>query len=117
MLNAVYKGSQGAFVGGGFGAGVHSLTEPAAVGMPLACGPAIHKQPDAQQFVQEGFCRVIASPTELEQWVTAAVVDRQTNALLTRRSSQYVANQSGGTEMYIQHLLPILKATNGGIAP
>ena len=37
-LLRLYSIADAAFVGGGFGAGVHSVTEPAGYGMPIACG-------------------------------------------------------------------------------
>ncbi len=40
FLAELYAAADWAFVGGGFGAGVHSTIEPAIQGVPIACGPA-----------------------------------------------------------------------------
>jgi 3-deoxy-D-manno-octulosonic-acid transferase len=44
-----------AYVGGGFGsAGLHSVLEPAAWGLPVAFGPRWHNSRDAELLVSEG---------------------------------------------------------------
>lgn len=39
FLSELYAAADWAYVGGGFGAGVHSTIEPALQGIPVACGP------------------------------------------------------------------------------
>ncbi len=48
QLGDLYSAASVAFVGGGFhAAGLHSVLEPAAYGVPVICGPASPTQPDA----------------------------------------------------------------------
>src|SRR5208282_542723 len=39
FLSELYAAVDWAYVGGGFGVGVHSTIEPAIHGIPIACGP------------------------------------------------------------------------------
>lgn len=70
MLLGLYAIADAAFVGGGFGAGVHSVTEPAAFGVPIACGPNISRSADAVQFHTMGLLRVTETPGALVEWLT-----------------------------------------------
>ena len=40
FLAELYAHADWAYVGGGFGSGIHSTLEPAAAGIPICCGPA-----------------------------------------------------------------------------
>src|SRR5690554_3126937 len=43
-----------AYVGGGFGTGLHNILEPAAFGLPVTFGPIHNKFPEAQAFIDAG---------------------------------------------------------------
>jgi 3-deoxy-D-manno-octulosonic-acid transferase len=47
ILLEAYEGFDLAFVGGGFGLGLHNIIEPALWKIPTLCGPYIDKQPEA----------------------------------------------------------------------
>ncbi|HLW30098.1 MAG TPA: glycosyltransferase N-terminal domain-containing protein [Brumimicrobium sp.] len=51
VLADAYRYGRIAYVGGGFGTGLHNILEPAAFGLPVIFGP-IHKRfPEAQEFI------------------------------------------------------------------
>jgi len=55
VLAALYGAGMMAWVGGGFGrAGLHSVLEPAAWGLPIAVGPNWRESHDAVELVREG---------------------------------------------------------------
>ena len=54
MLTQLYILADVAYVGGGFGAGVHSVLEPAVYGMPIVTGPRIERSDEAVQLLQTG---------------------------------------------------------------
>ena len=43
-----------AIVGGGFGAGIHNVLEPAAFGVPVLFGPNHTKYQEAQDLIAQG---------------------------------------------------------------
>lgn len=98
LLLSLYSIADAAFVGGGFGAGVHSVTEPAVYGVPVACGPYINRASDAMALRKKNLLRVVTNATELVAWINETVlndavredVGSQTRALA--RQGQGAAN-------------------------
>jgi 3-deoxy-D-manno-octulosonic-acid transferase len=54
ILTQLYVLGDVAYVGGGFGAGVHNVLEPAVYGMPIITGPRIERSDEAMQLMQDG---------------------------------------------------------------
>ena len=54
ILTQLYVLGDIAYVGGGFGAGVHSVLEPAVYGIPIITGPRIERSDEAIQLMQSG---------------------------------------------------------------
>lgn len=54
MLNVLYQYGTIAYIGGGFGKGIHNTLEPAAFGLPILFGPKFEKFEEARQFVSRG---------------------------------------------------------------
>lgn len=69
-LLRLYAHAHGAYIGGGFGDGVHSVTEPAGYGIPLACGPAIGRARDAIALRERGALTVLNTTQETSAWLT-----------------------------------------------
>lgn len=68
MLAALYGAGTMAYVGGGFGrAGLHSVLEPAAWGLPVAFGPRWRDSRDAGLLIQGGAATAVGSARELRQ--------------------------------------------------
>lgn len=74
-LLSLYAAADLAFIGGGFGAGVHSLAEPAGFGLPCACGPNIRKSREGQELAYAGGVRVVPSASDVLDWLTTMVQD------------------------------------------
>ncbi len=54
LLTQLYVLADVAYVGGGFGSGVHSVLEPAVYGVPIITGPRIEKSDEALQLHKNG---------------------------------------------------------------
>lgn len=69
FLAEFYAEADWAYVGGGFGKGVHSVLEPAVSGLPIACGPArTEKFPEVALCRSAGLLQVVDSAREFEMW-------------------------------------------------
>lgn len=64
-LNTLYRYGVVAYIGGGFGAGIHNTLEPAAWGLPVIFGPRYKKFEEANQLIQRGAAFTIQEPEEL----------------------------------------------------
>src|SRR5690554_6990172 len=52
VLADVYQYGKIAYVGGGFGTGLHNILEPASFGLPVIFGPKHQKFPEAHEFIE-----------------------------------------------------------------
>lgn len=69
LLVELYPVAHWAFVGGGFGKGIHSTIEPAVCGIPVACGPArTGAFAEVQELTDQGVLTICRSPEEIRQW-------------------------------------------------
>ena len=73
FLSELYSAADWAWVGGGFGKGIHSALEPAIHGIPVAVGPrGIQNFPEVQELSGTGQLTVVSSDPMLERWVMTA---------------------------------------------
>lgn len=84
LLAELYGEMNWAYVGGGFGRGIHSTLEPAAHGLPILCGPNRTQQfAEVRELQKSGQLQVVHGPEEIQ-----AAVDRiQETATDSQRSS------------------------------
>ena len=54
MLNQLYKIAEWAYVGGGFGKGIHNILEASVYGIPVIYGPNYHKFMEAEKMIKQG---------------------------------------------------------------
>ena len=82
MLADLYAAGDAAFVGGGFhAAGLHSVLEPAAAGVPVAFGPRHAGSRDAGLLIAAGGGTAVATARVLaellKRWRTSAALRTQ----------------------------------------
>ena len=65
LLNTLYRYGTVAYIGGGFGKGIHNTLEPAAFGLPIIFGPKYEKFEEARQFVARGGAFSVNNAAEL----------------------------------------------------
>lgn len=85
ILGDLYALGRAAFVGGAFHkAGIHSVLEPAAYGVPVAFGPQYSRSRDAGLLLEHDGGSSVRTPTELasllERWMTGRGDEMGANA-------------------------------------
>jgi len=70
MLSRLYQYGKLAYIGGGFGAGIHNTLEPIAFGLPVLFGPRYGQFQEAHYLLREGGARCVCSSQELAQAFT-----------------------------------------------
>jgi 3-deoxy-D-manno-octulosonic-acid transferase len=92
ILVELYSEADFAFVGGGFGKGIHSTLEPAVSGIPVAAGPSRFESfPEALELEEAGVLRRIRSPSEFAEWLRERVVQKGEIRFLSAKRKQYRA--------------------------
>ncbi len=105
LLARLYKYGDIAYVGGGFGDGIHSLLEAAAWGKPVIFGPRHTKFAEAQGLIDAGGGFEVRNAEELRTVLDRLLVDRDALAKASEAASKYVRDRVGATERTIREVL------------
>ena len=104
LLAELYTVGWAAFVGGGFGVGVHSVLEPAAHGLPVAFGPHHHVSHEAGLLLEAGGGAVVQSAGELERLWRGWLENRDSYRKSAAAAYQVAASRAGATDRLIKAL-------------
>jgi 3-deoxy-D-manno-octulosonic-acid transferase len=77
-LLRLYALADAAYIGGGFGQGVHSVAEPAGYGIPLASGANIGRARDAIALQSKGALTLIRTPDDAYKWLSTMLQSSET---------------------------------------
>jgi 3-deoxy-D-manno-octulosonic-acid transferase len=95
LLSSVYRFGQAAYVGGGFGEGIHNTIEAAVYGLPVVFGPNYHTFREAQGLIDAGAARSVSRFSELENALNTAL-DRHEE--IGAKAAAYVQSELGATD-------------------
>jgi 3-deoxy-D-manno-octulosonic-acid transferase len=104
MLSSIYQYGDIAYIGGGFGAGIHNTLEAAAFGLPVIFGPDYDKFKEARDLIelQAGFS--INNAAELMKTMSFLVEDEGRYHLISKKINQYVKEHTGATGTIISYI-------------
>ena len=95
LLSSIYRFGQVAYIGGGFGVGIHNTIEAAVYGVPVVFGPNYHHFREAQGLIDAGAARSIKNYSELEAALNTALDQQET---IGAKAAEYVQSELGATE-------------------
>ena len=104
LLSSIYKYGQVAYIGGGFGKGIHNTLEAATYGMPVLWGPNYHKFKEARDLLSCGAGFVVADQEALDTQLDALLNNQDLCAQAGNNAKQYVAGMCGATDQIISDL-------------
>jgi 3-deoxy-D-manno-octulosonic-acid transferase len=92
ILAELYSLANFAFVGGGFGKGIHSTIEPAIFGIPLATGPArVGDFTETVELRKSGQLKVVLDSGQVSEWVRNQQGNTVDYGFLAEKRKQYRA--------------------------
>jgi 3-deoxy-D-manno-octulosonic-acid transferase len=105
MLSSLYQYGDIAFIGGGFGAGIHNTLEAAAFGLPVIFGPNYSKFKEAKDLIalKAGFS--ISSTQELKTITGNLINDKAFYNSTGEKSKAYVKEHTGATKAIIDYIV------------
>ena len=104
MLSSIYAYADIAFIGGGFGAGIHNTLEAAAWGLPVIFGPKHQKFDEAKSLITQKAGFSISNYEEFEQ-VLNKLMDNQSFRAQTGQLAKTFVNQNiGATAKIMNHI-------------
>jgi 3-deoxy-D-manno-octulosonic-acid transferase len=117
VLADLYALADAAYVGGGFGtSGLHSVVEPAALGIPVLYGPAHGNSREAGELEQAGGGFVVGGPGEFEERLRSMMDDPGLARATGERARAYVQSEAGAAQRNAELILDLLSGTNAGEA-
>ena len=98
ILSSIYQYANIAYIGGGFGSGIHNILEAVTFGLPVIFGPNYQKFNEATKLIALGGAKSISNYTELTLAIDSFANFDQTIA------TNYIKNSSGATEKILKSL-------------
>lgn len=104
MLSSLYAYGDIAYIGGGFGVGIHNTLEAAAFGLPVIFGPNYQKFNEAKQLIALKAGVSINNEAELKGIVETLVSDEGFYSSTRKKILGYVEENVGATEAIMKYI-------------
>ncbi|MCC8019607.1 MAG: 3-deoxy-D-manno-octulosonic acid transferase [Rikenellaceae bacterium] len=98
LLSSVYRYGKYAYVGGGFGAGIHNTLEAATYGLPVAFGPNYSKFREAKELIALGAAVSVSTVDELVGWYDSLTEAPRLYADAKAKALSYIAANKGASD-------------------
>lgn len=95
LLSSIYRYAEVAYVGGGFGVGIHNVPEAAVYGIPVIIGPNNKKFREAQALLQCGGCFEIHNAADFEALVGRFGSDKAALERAGKAAGDYIRKNAG----------------------
>ncbi len=108
-LSHLYKYATIAYIGGGFGKGIHNTLEAATFGLPIIFGPNYQKFQEAKDLIEKGAAFSIRNEMEFVEKMEPLINDKQLLSVCSNASKNYIDEKRGATEINIQKVKELLR--------
>ena len=98
LLSSIYRYADIAYVGGGFGAGIHNVPEAAVYGVPVIIGPNNKKFQEAQVLLQLGGVFQINTADDYDSLMSQFVDDENCRRQAGKIAQNYIQKDGGAVE-------------------
>ncbi|KAA3623111.1 MAG: 3-deoxy-D-manno-octulosonic acid transferase [Bacteroidetes bacterium] len=103
MLASLYKYGTLAYIGGGFGVGIHNILEPATFGLPVLFGPNHEKFREAVELRKRGGAFSVSEYDDLND-VFKSMLEEKKYAAAKNASRSFIDENKGATDLIISYL-------------
>lgn len=104
MLSSIYRYGTIAYIGGGFGAGIHNTLEATVYGIPVLFGPRYQKFKEARDLIKVGGGFSISSKEEFTDKMDELLTNQQTLATAGKSAGNFVCGNAGATEQILKEV-------------
>lgn len=98
LLSSIYRYGEVAYIGGGFGVGIHNTLEAAVYGVPVLFGPTYHKFMEAIQLIDANGAFSIKTYDELAALLDRMMADETFLREIGTNAGYYVTSNAGATK-------------------
>ena len=110
ILTKIYSYASIAYVGGGFGTGIHNILEPATFGIPILIGPNYQKFNEAEELIELGACKAIHNNSEFNLAVTSLFSNDAERIDKGKKAREYILKNTGASKKIIDYLINYISA-------
>ena len=104
LLVSLYSYAQVAYVGGGFGDGVHNVLEPAIYGIPVIFGPRNKNSQEAQELKKIGAGYEVIEKTDIYENLRIFFDEEAHRAEIGKVASDHVMSNIGASKNIVEKL-------------
>ena len=108
LLTKIYRYGTIAWVGGGFGKGIHNVLEAAGYGLPVIIGPQYKKFKEAIDLIKLGGVYSVKSSVEIKHIFRNLNSNKDALGKCFAANKEYIEKNKGATGKIYEALLPLL---------
>ena len=98
LLSSIYRYGDIAYVGGGFGVGIHNVPEAAVYGVPVIIGPNHMKFREADDLLKAGGCIEITSPETFAMTMDLLQGNEAERQRRGNAAGEYISSNAGASD-------------------
>ncbi len=98
LLSSIYRYGEIAYVGGGFGAGIHNVPEAAVYGVPVLIGPNNKDFREAQDLLRAGGCFEVTGKNSFDETVDRLLTDEAFRRQCGSVGKNYIEQNAGAAD-------------------
>lgn len=102
ILSSIYRYADIAYIGGGFGVGIHNTLEAAIYNIPVIFGPNYQRFQEAVNLKERGVAFSIATSEELNTILTQLLTDSSRRESISKKCREFMAENLGATQQVTQ---------------
>jgi 3-deoxy-D-manno-octulosonic-acid transferase len=104
LLSSIYRYGEIAYIGGGFGVGIHNTLEAAVYGIPVIFGPKYQKFMEATDLIEAKGAFSISSSEELKTLLDRLLNDQAYLRETGKNAGDFVASRAGATDKILSQI-------------
>ena len=104
MLSSLYAYADFAYIGGGFGKGIHNTLEAAVFGIPVLIGKNYHKFDEAKALISEKASFVMEDEKDVIETGMRLISDEEFRKFAGERAANFVATNKGAVDNIMKQL-------------
>ncbi len=97
-LSSLYRFARVAYIGGGFGVGIHNINEAAVYGIPIVFGPKFAKFKEARDLVKRGGAFACQNKADVQANLSRLTLDESARNEAGKIAGDYIKENIGATD-------------------
>lgn len=105
LLSSLYRYGKLAYIGGGFGVGIHNIAEAAVYSIPVIFGPNYHRFKEAINLIDNGGAFPIHDAASFESTIENFISNREALEQSGKSAGDYIKSHSGATAVIFKEII------------